>query len=399
MNAISANQGRTFQQLLAELRPFFRTDRNLPARIQQRLTRERRFGSRDRRLYRELLYTAVRFLPWLEEREAVSELHALEAIIALASPIPAVAPLKAALGGGLSELPPTVAEKARVLGVQGSLVPAWTAEQCPPAAVSPNLDLLHTRASLWLRLQTAHPESVLEEFQNRGWSWRASTVLPDAIEVLSDADVTSMDAFKHGRFEVQDLGSQLLLASVAPSPGQRWLDACAGAGGKTLQLARLVGPSGSVAAHDIRSAALEELVARARRAALTNVSIAARPSGVFDGVLVDAPCSGTGTWRRSPHLKWCTSAESIHEAARVQQTLLTQFSAHVAPGGWLVYATCSLCREENEGVIETFLAAHPEFAPLHSKNTFGGEQSASGLTFWPAIHNTDGFFVAALRRR
>lgn len=399
MNAISANQGRTFQQLLAELRPFFRSDRNLPARIQQRLARERRFGSRDRRLYRELLYTAVRFLPWLEEREAISESHALEAVIALASPIPAVAPLKAGLTGPLAELPPTLVEKARVLSVQRPLVPDWTAEQCPAAAVSPNLDVLHTRAPLWLRLQATHPDLIFEEFRNRGWTWRASSVLPDAVEIMTDADVTSTDAFKHGRFEVQDLGSQLLLSAVAPEPGGGWLDACAGAGGKTLQLARLLGARGRVAAHDIRPAALEELSARAQRAALTTVSIVSRPSGLYDGVLVDAPCSGTGTWRRSPHLKWCTSAEAIQEAAQQQQTLLGQFAAHVGAGGRLIYATCSLCRAENEGVVESFLARHPDFVAEPLTQTFGGEQSALGLTFWPAIHNTDGFFVAALRRR
>lgn len=399
MNAIAGNQGRTFLQLLAELRPFFRTDRNLPARIQQRLARERRFGSRDRRLYRELLYTAVRFLPWLEECEAVSEQHALEAVLSLASAIPAVAPLKAGLVAPLAELPPALAEKARALGVHRPLVPDWTAEQCPAAAISPNLDVLHTRTPLWLRLQAAHPELVFEEFRNRGWTWRTSTVLPDAVEMVSDADVTSTDAFKHGRFEVQDLGSQLLLSAVAPQPGGRWLDACAGAGGKTLQLARLLGARGSVVAHDIRPAALEELSERAHRAALTTVSIVSRPSGLYEGVLVDAPCSGTGTWRRSPHLKWCTSAEAIQEAARQQQTLLAQFAAHVAPGGQLVYATCSLCRAENEGVVESFLASHSEFSVAPLPETFGGEQSAAGLTFWPALHNTDGFFVAALRRR
>lgn len=399
ISGIAANQVRTYQQLLAELRPFFRSDRNLPARIQQRLTKERRFGSRDRRLYRELLYTAVRFLPWIEELEQISEPQALTAAIALASPLPALASLKTALPTELIELPSSIAEKARILGVQGPLVPDWTAEQCPAAAQSPNLEVLHTRAPLWLRFQAHHPDLIFEEFRNRGWTWKTSSVLPDAVEVLSDADVTSTDAYKHGRFEVQDLGSQLILSSVAPIPGKRWLDACAGAGGKTLQLARLLGPGGSVVAHDIRQNALDELAARAQRAALTNVSISSRPAGTFDGVLVDAPCSGTGTWRRSPHLKWCTSVDAIHEAARQQRALLAQFAVHVGPQGLLVYATCSLCRAENEGVIESFLADHSEFSSVPLARSFGVEQAPLGLTFWPAVHNTDGFFVAALRRR
>ena len=153
------------------------------------------------------------------------------------------------------------------------------------------------------------PRKSSPEFSARGWAWRRSEILPSAVEVRAEADVTDTEAYRHGLFEVQDLGSQMILASVGVEPGGRWLDACAGAGGKTLQLAALLGPGRQIVAHDIRPAALAELELRAQRAgAAVAAAITAtdQPTGRFDGVLVDAPCSGSGTWRRAPHLKWTT---------------------------------------------------------------------------------------------
>jgi 16S rRNA (cytosine967-C5)-methyltransferase len=390
MDAHAANQARTFLGLFAELRPHVRTDRNLPSRLQQRLSRERRFGSRDRRLYRELLYTAVRHLPWIEAALARSDDEAIRATAWLAADTPATRVFKDAFTpADWPPTPATVAGKRLKLGpiADTSLLPDWFRSHCPNAFESPLLDVLNTRAPLWLRLQTSSPDKVFAEFAARGWSWRASALLPDAVELLTEADVTQTDAYTHGLIEVQDLGSQLILTTVAPTPGERWLDACAGAGGKTLQLARLLGPTGHVMAHDIRPAALSELHARAARASLRNVKTTAAPAGTFDGVLVDAPCTGTGTWRRSPHLKWCTTEADIAAAAALQRELLTRFAAHVRPGGRLVYATCSLSHRENEAIAKAFLAAQSDFT-----------RASPAQTILPTTHNTDGFFVATLQR-
>jgi len=399
---IAANQGRTFLRLLAELQPHFRTDRNLPARIQQRLAKEKRFGSRDRRLYRELLYTAIRHLPWIETLLTRSEEDALNAVIWLAEDRLETRPLKQALPPTWPPLPDTVAAKATQLGVSESLLPAWFEAHCPTAFVSPELDVLHTRAPLWLRLQTEEPRSVFEEFTFRQWTWKAADSLPNAIEVFTQADLTTTDAFERGEFEIQDLGSQLLLEAVGPTPGSRWLDACAGAGGKTLQLARLVGSSGHVDAIDPRSAALTELKLRANRARLSQITIRQHPpapDALYDGVLIDAPCSGTGTWRRSPHLKWSLHEAEVTAAAQRQGEILARYASHVRPGGLLVYATCSLSHFENDDIVASFLAAHPEFKPQSFARTFGATASPSGgLTLYPSLHNTDGFFVAALQR-
>lgn len=398
--SIAANQQRTFLRLLATLRSHWHRDATLPARIQTLLASHRAFGSRDRRLYRELIYTTLRYLPWIEPLLDVAPDEAVRRVALLAADLPATKLFRADFAHG--DLPATD---------RAELLPPWFRAHCPELFVGEELVTQLQRPPLWLRLQTdaAGTTWVGDEFTARGWTWRASAVLPGAIEVLTEADVTKTDAWNEGRFEVQDLGSQLILAAVGVEPGARWLDACAGAGGKTLQLARLLGPTGHIDAHDIRPAALAELEIRAARATRHPMDVngpapirVARtvPDATYDGVLVDAPCSGSGTWRRSPHLKWTTTETQIERAAATQRTLLDAFSRRVRPGGRLVYATCSLSGRENEEVVAAFLGAHPEFAPAPFAQTFDAlPRGPAGLLILPSRHNTDGFFVASLRRR
>ncbi len=398
---IAANQGRTFLRLLAELRPHLRTDRNLPARIQQRLAKEKRFGSRDRRLYRELLYTAIRHLPWIETLLTRSEDDVLRAIVWLAVDDTSTRPLKQGLPADWPPLPATVAAKAAHLDVTEPLLPDWFRAHCPAAFESPEIDVLNTRAPLWLRLQIDDPRPVFEEFSFRQWTWKPAAILPNAFEAFTQSDLTKTDSYERGEFEIQDLGSQLLLEAVGPAPGSRWLDACAGAGGKTLQLARLLGPTGHVDAIDPRAAALAELKIRANRARLSQITVRQHPPAPdarYDGVLIDAPCSGTGTWRRFPQLKWSTTEADIITAAQRQRDILARYADHVRSGGLLVYATCSLSHVENDDLVADFLAAHPNFTPAPFAKTFGASTGRTGLTLLPSLHNTDGFFVAALRR-
>lgn len=383
---VLANQRTIVLALWAAIQPHARTDRSLPARLEGLLRADRRFGSRDRRLYRELLYTAVRHLPWIEGRP---QDEAIGIIAHLAAPLPATRGFIEAFGRG--PLPDGLNPD--------DLLPAWLRAECP-VAFSPTVrDALRTRAPLWLRLQVDDPAPVAAEFASLGWTYVRSELRPDAWAIDGDRDLTRTDAYAHGLIEVQDLGSQLILDAVGIEPGGHWLDACAGAGGKSLQLARLIGPSGKVTAHDVRPAALDELETRAHRAGLRSVSVSrAAPTGSFDGVLVDAPCSGTGTWRRSPHLKWTTGPEQVVRSARLQADLLRRFSERVRSGGRLVYATCSLCRSENEAVVAAFLAERPEFSIAAPAQTFGFEPSPHGMAILPGRHDTDGFFVASMRR-
>ena len=430
--SLAGSQQKVFLRLLAALRPNWHSDVNPPAGISELFAANRSFGSRDRRLYRELIYTTLRFLPWIEPLLDTDADRAAKTVAWLAADLPATRAYRTALISDWPACPPTVAAKAAHLGADANaLLPAWIGRHCPEAVNSPHLDALHTRASLWLRLQTADSARVIAEFAAKGWPTRRSDILPGALEVLAETDVTKSDSWTNGLIEVQDLGSQLILESVGVAPGGSWLDACAGAGGKTLQLARLLGPTGRVEAHDIRPAALRELALRATRAGLPvchllndkpEISprdqkdlchliddksswrvglLGGMPPAAerYDGVLVDAPCTGSGTWRRAPHLKWTTSAGHVTQAAAKQLALLTQFAAYVRPGGRLVYATCSLSRLENEEVVLAFLAAQSEFVAEPFARIFDATPRAVGLSILPAQHNTDGFYVASLRRR
>ncbi|MEY2882063.1 MAG: hypothetical protein RLZZ15_4443 [Verrucomicrobiota bacterium] len=390
--SLASSQRKVFLRLVADLRPHLRRDADFPMRLAALFAANRAFGSRDRKLYRELLYTTLRYLPWIEPLLDAEPDRAVKIVAWLAADLPATHGFRATWCADWPAVPASVAAKARHLGADpAALLPEWLVRHCPEAGVAPNLDALHLRAPLWLRLQTAEPARVTDEFTRLGWSWRRAAILPTALELITPADVTKTAGFTNGLVEVQDLGSQLVLAHAAIAPGGHWLDACAGAGGKTLQLAALLGPAGRVDAYDIRASALRELAIRAARARAANITILpVAPlalNALYDGVLVDAPCSGTGTWRRSPHLKWSTTPAQIAAAAETQRQLLAQFARHVRPGGRLVYVTCSLSRMENAEVVAAFLAAHPAFAP-----------EAPARTILPAEHDTDGFFVATLRR-
>jgi 16S rRNA (cytosine967-C5)-methyltransferase len=387
--SVAGNQARVFLRLARQLRSRWRTDPALPAQIQALLSADRTFGSRDRRLYRELIYTTLRYLPWIEPWLEADEDEAVRRVAWLAAETPATKAFCATFATG----EPPREDKVTTL-------PAWFQPHCPELFSGDELEAQLRRAPLWLRLQTDDEASVLAEFDAEGWQWRRFDRLPSAVELLTEADVTKTAAYRDGRVEVQDLGSQMILAAVGILPGERWLDACAGAGGKSLQLAGLLGREGTVEAHDIRPQALEELKTRAARARLTHIRMTSRPTaGDYDGVLVDAPCSGSGTWRRSPHLKWSTTEKIIEQRTALQQSLLSRFAQSVRHGGRLVYATCSLSRRENEDTVASFLTANPEFRSERFAETFGFAVRGNGLTIMPSRHDTDGFFVASLRRR
>lgn len=219
--------------------------------------------------------------------------------------------------------------------------------------------------------------------------------------------------FEHGLIEVQDEGSQLLALLVGPKRGEMVIDFCAGAGGKTLLLGALMRSTGRLYAFDVSATRLAKAKPRFARSGLSNIVPVAiehendtrvrRLAGKAQRVLVDAPCSGVGTLRRNPDLKWRQSVQSLQELTALQARILASASRCVAPGGRLVYATCSLLKEENQDQAESFLANHPDFAlvdaapilaartPLHLEGPY--------LSLRPDVHGTDGFFAAIFERK
>ena len=246
-----------------------------------------------------------------------------------------------------------------------------------------------------------------------GLEARATPLSPAGIRLTGKPAINRHALFLDGSIEVQDEGSQLLAYLVAPRRGEMVADFCAGAGGKTLALAMLMRGAGRLYAMDVSAKRLAALAPRAARAGASNIHPlvlsgendlrARRLAGKLDRVLVDAPCSGFGTLRRNPDLKWRYGPERIAALAGEQLRILAAASRLVKAGGRLVYATCSILREENEAVTERFLRAAPGFEALSCAEILAQQRIAldtgAELRLWPHRHATDGFFAAAFVKR
>lgn len=255
-------------------------------------------------------------------------------------------------------------------------------------------------------------ETVQAALIDSGIASHPTPYAPLGLRLADKPAIQQHPLFLSGHFEVQDEGSQLLGYLVAPKRGEMVVDFCAGSGGKTLALGAMMHSAGRLYAFDVSEKRLARFKPRFKRSGLSNVTPQLisnehdlrikRLNGKIDRVLVDAPCSGLGTLRRNPDLKFRQSPESVVELARKQASILAAAARLVKPGGRLVYATCSLLQEENEDIVTDFLAQHPEFL-LRPANEVLAEQrieldTGEFLRLNPADHATDGFFAAVLER-
>ena len=277
-------------------------------------------------------------------------------------------------------------------------------------------------ASLDLRVNALKKkrEAVLADLRSAGLVVEPTPYSPMGIRLQGKPNLSKLPAFTSGDVEVQDEGSQLLALLLAPKRGEMVADFCAGAGGKTLALGAAMKNTGRLYAFDTSGHRLEAIKPRLARSGLSNVHPVAiaherddrikRLAGKLDRVLVDAPCSGLGTLRRSPDLKWRQTPETVAAQAELQQRILASAARLLKPGGRLVYATCSLLPQENEAVAAAFEAACPDFVPLPVEQLLADAHVAAPqnlcigeggrfLRLWPHRHNTDGFFAAAWQKK
>jgi 16S rRNA (cytosine967-C5)-methyltransferase len=322
-----------------------------------------------------------------------------------------------------------VADAAWVTAVRGADAEAW-----PPAVRADLPDWLWQRlvdahgaeeamriahgllnpAPLDLRVNLARisREEALARLAADGLEAVPTPFSPAGLRLAGKPAINRHPLFNEGLVEVQDEGSQLLAWLLAPRRGEMVADYCAGAGGKTLALGMLMRGAGRIYAMDVSEKRLAALRPRAARAGLSNVhsialageadARAKRLAGKLDRVLVDAPCSGFGTLRRNPDLKWRHDPVAVEELAAKQRRILAAAARLVKPGGRLVYATCSILAEENEAVADAFGAAQPDFQPLNCAELLAvqriGLDTGPRLRLWPHRQGCDGFFAAAFRR-
>lgn len=271
---------------------------------------------------------------------------------------------------------------------------------------------LQQSAPLDIRVNTIHTKrnEVLAALCQDGLQALATPYSPVGIRLNGKPAINRHRLFLSGQIEVQDEGSQLLGYLLAPRRGEMIVDFCAGAGGKTLLLGALMHSSGRIYAFDTSEKRLNNLKPRLKRSGLSNLhpqlianendSKVKRLAGKIDRVLVDAPCSGLGTLRRNPDLKWRQSPQSVQALKQKQAAILTAAARLLKPGGRLVYATCSLLPEENQEVVENFLSDHPRFSLENCAKIFLQQQipidTGEFLQLLPHQHGTDGFFAASL---
>ena len=273
---------------------------------------------------------------------------------------------------------------------------------------------LQKSAPLDLRVNTilAKRNQVLETLSQEGIEAQETPYSPCGIRLTGKPAINRHELFLSGKIEVQDEGSQLLGYLLAPKRGEMVVDFCAGAGGKSLLLGALMNSKGRLYAFDISEKRLSNLKPRFKRSGLSNLHAqrianendikVKRLAGKIDRVLVDAPCSGLGTLRRNPDLKWRQSPQSIDELKAKQAAILSAAASLLKPGGRLVYATCSFLPEENQQVVQEFLNTHPQFSLLNCAELLAQQKipldTGEFLQLSPLLHQTDGFFAAALTR-
>ncbi len=407
------------------LRALLRFDAPADGVVSAFFRRHRALGARERHTLAETAYTVLRQRLALQHL-AQSGSGALERRLAILGWQGSAGFLRGALG------PQEQAWLDRVAQVDRAALPAklrhnlpdWIAAALREALGEAELDALARAlaepAPLDLRVNTlkARRDELRAELATAGIAAEPTPYSPWGLRIAGKPAVNRLASFERGAFEVQDEGSQLLALLLDARRGEMVVDFCAGAGGKTLALGAAMRNTGRLYAFDVSGHRLAALRPRLARSGLANVHPAQiaherddrvrRLAGKVHRVLVDAPCSGLGTLRRNPDLKWRQSPAAVAELQARQQTILASAARLLKPGGRLVYATCSLLRAENEDVVAAFDEAHGrEFLPLPAAEALAADQVERAgemvdgpyLRLWPHRHATDGFFAAVWQRR
>ncbi|WP_137679400.1 RsmB/NOP family class I SAM-dependent RNA methyltransferase [Aurantiacibacter suaedae] len=352
-------------------------------------------GSKDKRAIRELVYDVIRFCGPVPATGRA-------AMLALATESEEHDWLLDLFdGSNYGPAEPAEGEKVAETG----FAPQWLEERLAASGLeAEDAMALLDRAPLDLRINTlkADPEAfdLPEEAEALGFA--------NALRLTTGTRVEQWDAYTQGLIEVQDAGSQLACAAVGAQPGELVIDLCAGAGGKTLALAAQMANEGTLVAADTDRRRLSQLAPRAERAGASNVTeVLLNPGreadalaayvGKADRVLVDAPCSGTGTWRRNPEARWRLTPRELERLTQLQARLMGVAAELLRPGGQLTYVTCSLLDEEGAGQVEAFLAANPGWQAKTPQLPLGRPRG-TGWRLDPLRDETDGFFIACISK-
>lgn len=382
--------------------------------------RARRFiGSKDRQAITQRLWRIMReyhrLCWWIAGQGMEADARALVIADILFEKEHSLASLNDSFSGAqYAPAPLTAAERKLAEKIEGKplehpAMPLREKLECPEWAFAPlqkalgdgfeaEMRAMQKPAPLDIRVNVlrTNRKDVLDRLREDGFDAEEGKISPFSIRLRGRPQIAQHFLFQEGFIEIQDEGSQMVAVLADAKPGEQVADYCAGAGGKTLAMGAMMNNKGRIVALDVLGGRLRRAKERFRRAGLHNIETRALEPGDkfvkrhlshFDLVLADAPCTGTGTWRRDPDKRWRQLGPGLDALTALQREILETAHRMVRPGGRLVYATCSLLPEENENQVETFLAAHPEFE-LKQK-----------LNLTPARNNTDGFFAAVMVKK
>jgi len=374
------------------------------------------FGSRDRRLFSGTVFSFFRWKGWIDCVARTPDAACVFAHLLETTEIhPAILKLAERAGLSTDSLIPLGAlaprEKAKELsrytGTELSLnqlVPDWIIPMLGTDA-DRLIEAFQAPPPTWLRTQPENRESAMSVLKETGTEPVAHPLIPSACSVTRGINLRALPRAIRHHIEIQDLASQITGLVCDPKPGETWWDACCGSGGKTLHLSALGGSSLSVLATDVRSTILEELNRRLGEKGNHSITTALwdggtqpPPEGPFDGILLDAPCSGTGTWHRNPDARWRIKPDAVEKLIILQTQLLRTCATRLKSGGKLVYATCSVTRDENELMVERFLADTPGIALAPFINPLQQKSCNGMLRINPWDGSCNGMFIALMKR-
>ena len=405
---IYVRQRELLRELLEQLVPQVITAKKPADRLlAEHFRQHREFGSRDRRFLSESFFSFFRWRGWTSKFEILMA-AAVSRLLDGAEIHPALAP---AVKSEWTPLAGKTLEQKRDTLKQwfpeseiklSDLVPDGFEKSVniPASEKIRFYESLQQRPPTWLRLRS---EKFKDTLNAAGISFTEHPLMRRAVAVDGGAPLASLGAT--GQYEIQDITSQAVVEIAAPESGSEWWDACSGSGGKALQLADAAGAGAKILATDIRENALAECKKRARTDGISTIrtqlhNLAGDPpfTKQFAGVLVDAPCSGWGTWNRNPDARWRSDLRDPAQKRNLQIRMLNNAAQSVEQGGILIYAVCTFTREETNGVVEKFLAEHSNFKLQPFTNPLTGAPADGTLQLWPHETSGDGMFIARFKK-
>lgn len=385
-----------------------------------RIFREHReYGSRDRRFYSDTTYAYFRWLGWTqsstEEAKVRCALAALldDAVSDKTREIWAAAcSLPASLIDQLSST--DLNEKAKHLSAWANidllspaqLIPAWVANEVQADAFDGFSRSCQLRPPTWVHVTPSRIKAFTKFLETQNVDFRQHDQLAGAFAIEPPFRLEELERGWGNPIQVQDLASQVVVSLCGVQTGDSWWDTCCGSGGKTLGLAEACGSEGNVVATDVRISILRNLKKRAKahrykkiHPRLVDVTNDSLGPAKFEGVLVDAPCSGTGTWSRNPDARWRTDPENINHISQTQSDLLNRASDHVKPGGKLVYSVCTVTNREGPEIVSAFLKKHPDFERMPFQHPLNTGQASGEIQIMPDEGPCDGMYIAVMKRQ